>query len=96
MSAIAFESAASTLSLRNPFNGFNVEEHRVEVRRDPLLGDSSVLNRYQQNKTGFSGENDREFIARLVEKAPRPASSAASGSAPGPRATRTTSSRAGI
>ena len=68
MNAITFESAASTLSLRNPFNGFNVEEHRVEVRRDPILGDTSVLNRYQRNKTGFSGENDREFIARLVEK----------------------------
>ena len=68
MGAITFESAASTLSLRNPFNGFDVEEHRVEVRRDPILGDTSVLNRYQQNKTGFSGENDREFIARLVEK----------------------------
>lgn len=68
MSAIPFESTASTLAIRNPFNGFAIEEHRVEVRRDPILGDTSVLNRYQRNKTGFYGENDREFIARLVEK----------------------------
>jgi galactose-1-phosphate uridylyltransferase len=68
MGAITFDSTASTLSLRNPFNGFAVEEHRVEVRRDPILGDTSVLNRYQQNKTGFSGVNDREFIAQLVER----------------------------
>lgn len=68
MASIGFESVASTLAIRNPFNGFAVEEHRVEVRRDPILGDTSVLNRYQQNKTGFSGENDRAFIAQLVER----------------------------
>lgn len=68
MVPIGFESAESTLTIRNPFNGFALEEHRVEVRRDPILGDTSVFNRYQQSKSGFSGENDREFIAQLVER----------------------------
>jgi galactose-1-phosphate uridylyltransferase len=65
---IHFESTASTLVIRNPFKGFAPEEHRVEVRRDPILGDTSVLNPFQQNKTGFFGENDRAFIAQLVKK----------------------------
>jgi galactose-1-phosphate uridylyltransferase len=68
MGAIVFESTTSSSLLCNPLNGFALEEHTVEVRRDPILGDTSVLNRYQANKTGFYGENDREFIARLVEK----------------------------
>jgi len=68
MGMIRFESVASTLSIHNPLNGFALEEQRVEVRRDPILGDTSVLNRFQQTKTGFFGENDRAFIAQLVEK----------------------------
>jgi len=68
MGAITFGSTASTLAIRNPFNGFTVEEQRVEVRRDPILGDTSILNKYQQNKTGFSGVNDRDFIERLAQK----------------------------
>lgn len=68
MGTIAFESTASTLVILNPLNGFAAEEHRVEVRRDPILGDTSVLNPYQQNKAGFFGTNDRAFIAQLVER----------------------------
>ena len=68
MGSIRFESVESTLVIRNPFSGFAPEEHRVEVRRDPLLGDTSVLNPSQSSKTGFSGVNDRAFIARLVEE----------------------------
>jgi galactose-1-phosphate uridylyltransferase len=68
MGTIGFESVASTLAIRNPFNGYALQEQRVEVRRDPILGDTSVLNRYQQTKAGFFGENDRAFVARLTEK----------------------------
>jgi galactose-1-phosphate uridylyltransferase len=68
MGAIVFESVTSTLAIHNPLEGFALQEQRVEVRRDPLLGDTSVLNRFQQTKTGFFGENDRAFIAQLVEK----------------------------
>jgi UDPglucose--hexose-1-phosphate uridylyltransferase len=68
MGTIGFESVASTLAIHNPLNGFALQEQRVEVRRDPILGDTSVLNRFQQTKTGFFGENDRAFIAQLVEK----------------------------
>jgi galactose-1-phosphate uridylyltransferase len=68
MGTIRFESVASTLSIHNPLNGFALQEQLVEVRRDPILGDTSVLNRFQQTKTGFFGENDRAFIAQLAEK----------------------------
>jgi UDPglucose--hexose-1-phosphate uridylyltransferase len=65
---ITFESAASTVTICNPLNGFAVEEQSVEVRRDPILGDASVFNPFQKNKASFSGENDRGFIAQLVER----------------------------
>lgn len=68
MGSIVFESTTSSLLLHNPLNGFSLEEQRVEVRRDPILGDTSVLNRQQHAKTGFFGENDRGFIANLVDK----------------------------
>lgn len=68
MAGISFESASSTVSIRNPLNGFALEQQHVEVRRDPILGDTSVLNPVQKNKASFSGENDRAFIAQLVEK----------------------------
>jgi galactose-1-phosphate uridylyltransferase len=72
MCAIVFESAPGALSVHNPLAGFALEEQRLEVRRDPLLGDTSVLNPTLAAKAGFFGENDRAFIARLVaESAPR-------------------------
>lgn len=68
MAGVLFESVASTVALRNPLNGFRLEQQRVEVRRDPVLGDTSVLNPFQKNKTSFTGENDRAFIAQVIER----------------------------
>jgi hypothetical protein len=66
--ALAFESRTSTVSLLNPFAGFAPEEHRVEVRRDPLLGDTSVAHPLLREKAGFFGTNDPELLRRLVEE----------------------------
>jgi len=67
MAAIQFERYGSNFRLLNPFNNFVEEEHRVEVRKDPLLGDTSVYNPYLKDKAkAFFGENDPELIERLV------------------------------
>src|SRR5512134_3475308 len=69
MPNINFERFESTHSVLNPFNGFAVEEHRVEVRKDPLLGDTSVYNPYLKDKAkAFFGANDPELIGRLVDE----------------------------
>jgi galactose-1-phosphate uridylyltransferase len=70
MARIAFESVTSTFTILNPFNNFAVEEHRVEVRKDPLLGDTSVYNPFLQDKARFFfGENDRDLIKKIAEDA---------------------------
>jgi galactose-1-phosphate uridylyltransferase len=65
---IDFERAESRVLVRNPLRGFAAEEQRVEVRRDPILGATSILNPFLASKAGFFGENDRAFIARLAEQ----------------------------
>ena len=67
MPAIKFERHGSTFRILNPFNNFAEEEHRVEVRKDPLLGDTSVYNPYLKDKAKFFfGQNDPELIERLA------------------------------
>jgi len=67
MAAIQFERYGSNFRILNPFNNFAEEEHRVEVRKDPLLGDTSVYNPYLKDKVkAFFGENDPGLIDRLV------------------------------
>jgi galactose-1-phosphate uridylyltransferase len=69
MGPIAFKRHLSSFRILNPFNGFAEEEHRIEVRRDPLLGDTSVYNPYLRDKAKvFFGQNDPEVIGRLVEE----------------------------
>jgi len=69
MAAIQFERYGSNFRILNPFNNFVEEEHRVEVRKDPLLGDTSVYNPYLKDKVkAFFGENDPGLIDRLVEE----------------------------
>lgn len=69
MDSIAFEKISSTFTILNPFNGFAPEEHRVEVRKDPLLGDTSVHNPYLKDKArAFFCENDAELIKKLAEE----------------------------
>ena len=69
MAEIVFERNSSTFRIHNPFNDFAEEEHRVEVRKDPLLGDTSVYNPYLKDKAkAFFGVNDPGLIGRLVEE----------------------------
>jgi galactose-1-phosphate uridylyltransferase len=68
MPEINFERFESTFTILNPFNGFAEEEHRVEVRKDPLLHDTSVYNPFLRDKAkAFFGQNDQELLARLAE-----------------------------
>ncbi len=71
MGTIRFESTTSTVVVRSPLKGFAAEAQTIEVRRDPILGDTSVLNPFQAAKTGFFGANDRDFIARLAAESAR-------------------------
>ncbi len=65
---IAFERFESRFAILNPFNNFEREEHVVEVRKDPLLGDTSVYNPYLKDKVkAFFGQNDEEVIRKLAE-----------------------------
>ncbi len=69
MGKIVFEKIPSTLTILNPFNNFVPEDHRVEVRKDPLLGDTSVYNPYLKDKAkAFFGQNDPDLIQRLAEE----------------------------
>ncbi|MGE5173397.1 MAG: hypothetical protein ACM3MD_06175 [Betaproteobacteria bacterium] len=69
MGKIAFEKISSTFTILNPFNNFASEEHRVEVRKDPLLGDTSIYNPYLKDKAkAFFGKNDPELVQRLAEE----------------------------
>jgi galactose-1-phosphate uridylyltransferase len=69
MADIEFERYGSTFRIQNPFNGFAEEEHTVEVRKDPLLGDTSVYNPYLKDKAkAFFGQNDAELVRTLAEE----------------------------
>lgn len=72
MPNINFERFETTHRVLNPFNAFAEEEHRVEVRKDPLLHDTSVYNPYLKDKAkAFFGKNDEELIRKLaVDTAP--------------------------
>ena len=67
MGAITFEKISSASTILNPFNNFAPEEHCVEVRKDPLLGDTSIHNPFLMNKArAFFGQNDPELIEKLA------------------------------
>jgi galactose-1-phosphate uridylyltransferase len=68
MADIRFDKSESILGFLNPFKNFERESYPVEVRRDPLLGTTSVYNPTLRDKAkAFFGENDPELIKRLVE-----------------------------
>jgi hypothetical protein len=72
MGKIVFEKISSTFTILNPFNNFAAEEHRVEVRKDPLLGDTSIHNPYLKDKAkAFFGQNDPELVQKLAEESAR-------------------------
>jgi UDPglucose--hexose-1-phosphate uridylyltransferase len=67
MAKISFDRIVSEFTVLNPFNNFQEELHRVEVRKDPLLGDVSIYNPYLKDKAKFFfGENDHELIRTLA------------------------------
>lgn len=69
MSKVQFESVISNFRILNPFKNFLEEDHEVEVRKDPLLGDTSIYNPYLKDKARlFFGENDPGFIKKVVEE----------------------------
>jgi UDPglucose--hexose-1-phosphate uridylyltransferase len=67
MAKIPFESVDSSFTLLNPQNNFTEETHSIEVRKDPLLGDTSAYNPFFRDKAkAFFGDNDPELVRRLV------------------------------
>jgi UDPglucose--hexose-1-phosphate uridylyltransferase len=68
MSNIQFNSFESTAKILNPFKNFTEDVQTIEVRRDPLLGDTSVYNRSLKDKAKFFfGDSDPELIKNLVQ-----------------------------
>lgn len=69
MGKIVFEKFESSFTILNPFNNFAPEQHTVEVRKDPLTGDTSVYNPYLRDKAkAFFGQNDPALLNKLVEE----------------------------
>jgi len=65
---IRFESSESKVVILNPFKGFAEEICVVQVRKDPLLGDTSVYNPTVREKMKFFFRDcDEELIANLIE-----------------------------
>src|SRR5512144_1426303 len=68
MSKIQFESTESRLTILEPSKEFAEGLHTVVIRKDPLLGDTSVYNPFLKDKARlFSGENDAELLRHLIE-----------------------------
>ena len=67
MGRIAFESIHSDVRFLNPMKEFAEDVQTLQIRRDPLLGDTSVYNPELKDKAQiFFGKNDPELIKRLV------------------------------
>jgi hypothetical protein len=54
---ITFESIESEVRFHNPLKHFAEDDHRLEIRKDPLLGDVSVYNSYLKDKARHSSES---------------------------------------
>ena len=69
MDKITFEIIESEVRFHNPLKDFAEDSQRLEIRKDPLLGDVSVYNSYLKDKAkAFFGECDPDLIRRLVEE----------------------------
>jgi UDPglucose--hexose-1-phosphate uridylyltransferase len=67
MSDIRFERFEDTFELLNPLKGFGKAIQTVEVRRDPLLGHTSIYNAAIEDKVKmFVGDGDRFLVERLA------------------------------
>lgn len=67
MPTIRFEVYEEVLELLSPLTGFQPERQQVQLRKDPLLGHTSVYNLAlrDKGKTLF-GDIDREWLDRLA------------------------------
>jgi len=68
MARISFDSTASDVRFLNPMKEFAPDVQTLQIRRDPLLGDTSVFNPELKDKAQiFFGSCDQDLIKRLVE-----------------------------
>jgi len=68
MSRISFESTESVVRFMNPLKEFAEDAQTIQVRKDPLLGDTSIFNPELKDKAQiFFGSCDQELIDKLVE-----------------------------
>jgi UDPglucose--hexose-1-phosphate uridylyltransferase len=68
MGKIRFESISSDVRFLNPMKEFAPDVQTLQIRRDPLLGDTSVFNPELKDKAHiFFGKCDQELIKKLVE-----------------------------
>jgi len=69
MSKIVFESIESDVRFLNPMKEFAEDVQTLQIRKDPLLGDTSVFNPELKDKAQiFFGKCDKELIDNLVEE----------------------------
>ncbi len=69
---IRFESILSHSNSLDPSRNFAEEVHTVEVRKDPLLGDTSVYNPFLRDKAKlFFSDCDTEVIGKLIQESGR-------------------------
>ena len=69
MGRISFESIASDVRFLNPMKEFAEDVQTLQIRKDPLLGDTSVFNPELKDKAQiFFGKCDQELIKSLVEE----------------------------
>src|SRR5512139_2735210 len=67
MAKITFETSESTARILNPVKSFAEDRHRIEVRKDPLLGHRSIYNPSLKEKVKFFfGECDQKLIEEMV------------------------------
>ncbi|MGE5239066.1 MAG: hypothetical protein ACM3ON_09710 [Chloroflexota bacterium] len=69
---IRFERIQSSLSILNPMKDFSEDSYKVEVRKDPLLGDTSIYNPFMKDKAkAFFGVNDPRLVEEMVAESAR-------------------------
>jgi galactose-1-phosphate uridylyltransferase len=68
MGRISFESIESDVHFLNPLKDFAEDVQTLQIRKDPLLGDTSVFNPELKDKAQiFFGSCDQELIDSLVK-----------------------------
>lgn len=64
---ITFETTESSLKILHPYKGFREDFHRVEVRKDPLLGHKSIYNANLREKVKFFfADCDEKLIQEMI------------------------------